>query len=62
MATWIDEYQQMIQDCVQRESRLNEWEQGFVDSISRRLDDEKPLTPKQTETLDDIWERATKDG
>lgn len=62
MATWTDEYLQMVEDCEKRESRLTEWEQGFINSIRHRLEEEKPLTPKQIETLDNIWERATKAG
>lgn len=62
MATWIDEYMTLIEDCEKRESRLTEWEVGFVDSIRHRLERELPLSPKQIETLDKIWERATGEG
>ena len=62
MATWADEYLQLVDDCEKRESRLSEWEQNFISSIRDRLEEEKPLTPKQTETLDKIWERATSRG
>ena len=61
-ASWVDEYLQMVDDCEKRESRLTEWEQGFVDSIRRRLEREQPLSTKQTDTLDKIWERATARG
>ena len=60
--TWVDEYMQMVEDCEKRESRLTEWEQGFIDSIRHRLEQGNPLTPKQTETLEKIWERATARG
>ena len=60
--TWVDEYMRMVEDCEKRESRLTEWEKNFIDSIRHRLDQEKPLTPKQTETLEKIWERATARG
>lgn len=59
---WIDEYMQMIEDCEARESKLTEWEEGFVDSIRNRLEAAIPLTAKQSETLDNIWERVTKNG
>lgn len=62
MATWADEYLTMVDDCEQRESRMTEWEAGFVDSIRHRLEQEKPLSEKQTETLDRIWERVTAKG
>lgn len=62
MATWADEYLTMIEDCERRESRLTEWEVGFLDSIRHRLEGGKPLTERQTETLEKIWERATARG
>jgi len=60
MATWVDEYMTMVNDCEKRESRLTDWERGFIDSIKHRLQDGGGLTPKQAETLDGIWERVTK--
>jgi phosphoserine phosphatase len=62
MTDWAAEYLQMIEDCEARESRLTNWERGFVDSIRAQLERNRPLTPKQTETLDTIWERATAKG
>lgn len=56
------EHLQMIEDCEQRESRLTEWDCGFLDSIKRRLGDDRALTPKQSDKLDEIWERATARG
>lgn len=62
MPTWCDEYARMAKDCEKRESRLTEWEKGFIASIRSRLQSENPLTIKQTETLDLIWERVTAKG
>ncbi len=62
MADWRDEYRTLIEDCRKREQKLSAWDADFLDSISSRLDDNKPLTPKQIECLDGIWERATKNG
>ena len=62
MSTWVHEYLSLVSDCEMRESRLTEWEQGFIASIRERLEKELPLTPKQTDTLDKIWERATARG
>lgn len=62
MTTWIDEYMTLVEDCENRESRLTEWEIGFVDSIRHRLEEELPLSAKQTEMLDKIWERVTSRG
>lgn len=61
-AGWPDEYLQLVTDCEARESRLSEWEIGFLASIRDQLERERPLTVKQTECLERIWERATARG
>lgn len=57
-----DEVSQMISDCEARESRLSEWERGFIDSISKQVEQGRSLTEKQKQRLVDIWEDATEDG
>ncbi len=47
----------MLEDCQKRESKLNEWERGFIQSISE-IDIEN-ISPKQYETLENIWEKVT---
>ena len=54
-----DEHRTMVEDCEKRESRLSDWERGFIDSISDSLSEGRTLTPRQAETLDAIWERVT---
>lgn len=56
------EQAQMIADCELRESRLSDWEANFIDSISRQLAEGRNLTLNQSNTLDEIWERATAKG
>lgn len=62
MNDWTTEYLQLIQDCEAREDRLTDWERGFVDSIRNQLEASRPLSTKQTERLDAIWERVTAKG
>lgn len=62
MADWTDEYRQLIDDCEKRDSKLSAWDVDFLTSISERLDMKKPLSQKQIDVLDGIWERATKNG
>ena len=57
-----DEALQMIADCEARESRLTEWEQGFIDSLSKQLERGRSLTEKQEEILNRIWDKATEGG
>jgi hypothetical protein len=54
-----EDHSQMIDDCINRESKLSDWERGFIDSIRSQVDKGNTLTPKQAETLDAIWERVT---
>ena len=57
-----DEALQMIADCEARESRLTEWEQGFIDSLSKQIERGRSLTEKQDETLNKIWDKVTENG
>jgi len=50
---------QMIEDCEARDSKLSEWEQQFIDSISRQLAKNGSLSQKQRERLEIIWEKVT---
>jgi hypothetical protein len=54
-----DEHLTMVQDCEDRESKLTDWERSFVDSLRSQLERDRPLSEKQRETLDRIWERVT---
>lgn len=60
--TTQEEALQMIADCESRESRLSEWEAGFIDSISKQIERGRTLTEKQDETLNRIWDKVTEDG
>jgi len=55
----MDEWKRMINDCMERQSRMSDWEQGFVQSLSERLDAGRGLTDPQANRLEDIWERVT---
>ncbi len=57
-----DEAHTMIEDCEKRESRLTDWERDFISSVSEHLGRGRALTPKQAETLERIWDKATKRG
>lgn len=62
MSTWADEYLTMLDDCEKREDRLSDWERTFVDSLRRQIEQGRRPSPKQIDTLDSTWERATKRG
>lgn len=55
----MDEHQQMVDDCIKREGKLSDWERQFIDSISDQLARGKSLTPRQDETLTNIWNKIT---
>ncbi len=54
-----DDISTMIEDCVNRESKLGEWEAGFIDSVDSQLREGNSLTQKQQGKLEQIWERIT---
>ena len=62
MTDWTTEYMTLLEDCTKRSERLNDWELSFVDSLERQIADGRRPSPKQIETLDTIWERATARG
>ncbi len=58
----MNDHETMVADCEARESRLNEWESEFIQSLRERIDAGRSLTDKQAETLDRVWTRATHKG
>jgi hypothetical protein len=59
MSAFREECLQMIEDCEARESKCSEWEQSFIDSLSKQMGDGCSLTDKQYMKLESIWERVT---
>ena len=53
-----DEIEQMLADCEARESRLTDWERGFIDSIRNSFDVGRGLTEKQDDALERIWNKV----
>ena len=49
----------MVADCVQRESKLSDWERSFIDSLENQLANGRALSEKQVARLDEIWEKVT---
>jgi hypothetical protein len=58
----MDEILLMIRDCERRESKLSDWERGFIDSLSDRIGLGRGVTKLQEDKLEDIWTRVTKEG
>jgi SMC interacting uncharacterized protein involved in chromosome segregation len=59
---WTTEYERMLSDCEKRESRMTEWEQSFIDSLSVQIGRGRIPSAKQIETLERIWEKVTANG
>jgi hypothetical protein len=57
-----EEHLEMIIDCEQRESRLTEWEVGFIDSVRNHIERGQSLSIKQETKLIGIWNNATDMG
>lgn len=58
----FEEYEQLIEDCENRDSRLSPWAREFLDSIKARIKRWDPLTVNQVDKLNEIWEKATARG
>ena len=53
-----DEHRDMVEDCERREWRLTEWESDFIENVSHGFSEGRTLTPRQAETLEEIWEKV----
>lgn len=49
----------MVRDCEKRSDRLNDWEERFVLSLQEKLANLIPLSQKQVDTLETIWNKVT---
>lgn len=56
------EIAQMIDDCQNRESQLNDWERSFLSTCGNMSDKNIMLSQPQLENLNRIWERVTANG
>lgn len=56
----MSEILDMVQDCINRQEKLTDWEVNFIADISDRLDESKELTRKQEDKLFQIWGRVSK--
>ena len=54
-----DETLQMIEDCMNRESKLSVWEINYIQCLSESYYKYHSLSPAQQEKLDQIWEKVT---
>lgn len=62
MSDWTSEYIQLIDDCEKRDTKISAWDVDFLVSIRERLERKQPLTQKQSNILDEIWEKAMRNG
>ena len=49
----------MIEDCMKRESKLGDWEREFIQSLSEQRAAGRMLSDKQTDKLLSIWMKVT---
>lgn len=62
MTDWTSEYVTLLEDCEKRSERLTDWELNFIESLSNQMIAGRRPSQKQIETLDNIWEKATRRG
>lgn len=56
----MDETELMIQDCQNWESKLNDWEKGFIQGVDEQYGKKAYLSPTQLDKLEAIWQKVTK--
>lgn len=59
---WKEQYLSLISDCETRDKQLTDWEREFCASLRKQIEAGKIPSPKQVDTLDRLWEKATKRG
>lgn len=59
-----EEIMQMINDCVddKRIHMLSDWERSFISTCGNMADKKIPLSDKQRNILNPLWERVTANG
>ena len=55
----LQEYQEMVTDCEDRESLLSEWETTFIESVGEQIAEKEFITIKQVAILERIWDKVT---
>ena len=64
MTIFTEDQEQMLKDC-SAEKRLrysNQWEKNFLRSCWLQFERGIPLSDKQDETLNNIWDKVTING
>lgn len=54
-----DEPLTLIEDCEALESRLSDWERGFISNLHAHVGGGGTLSARQLELLSSIWDRVT---
>ena len=56
------EITEMIQDCLDRDNQLSEWEADFMFSLDEQMSNRDWLSEKQYDILEKVWNRVTARG
>lgn len=56
------EISEMIQDCLDRDNQLSDWETDFIHSLDDQLSNRDWISEKQYNILEKIWNRVTARG
>lgn len=56
------ECQEMVDDCLDREQKLSQWESDFMTTLDDQLADRGFISDKQYSILSRVWDRVTARG
>lgn len=49
----------MINDCIKRHKKMTEWEQEFIETCARHVNEEEDLSLNELRILNKIWDKVT---
>lgn len=52
----------MLQECMENESKLNNWERSFIDNLYHKLEEDQYLTLNERNKLKVVWAKAVDHG
>jgi hypothetical protein len=58
--SWADDFLTLIEDCEHRDSRLTDWERGFLDNLKNAIEKNgRRPSRKEDDILNELWDRVT---
>lgn len=53
----MKEADELLEDLLMQDDKLNEWERDFVQSLMDQMDNGRQISPLQRKKMEQIWDR-----